>query len=1051
MIAFADGAADVLVCTTIIESGLDIPNANTIIIDRADTLGLAQLYQLRGRVGRSSRRAYAYLLYRRRERLSDEARKRLQAIFNASELGAGFQIALSDLEIRGAGNILGGEQSGHMAAVGFDLYSRLLAEAVESRKATLEGRAPIVEAPQAVVDLPVEAHLPTDYVPDEAQKLELYRRLARARSTGDLAAFRQEVLDRYGPMPDPVIRLIEVAQLRLTAEAAGVASISREEGWLVVRFGAGLSRATAMRLLEGPSLPGVRPSDITFASNQVRIRLPKDAAKGWTLTHAVVERLTAVSPRHGVACVTIGSPRCGVAMAGVAAARHPWLPPERIVMGRTRTRQGGVPCVPISWSGTRRSPAPELAAAIAERIAAGPSQFHVVVPATPVGRGLTWDEDEARAAGAGAPRRDDRDDPRPRRRGVRRGGSSGSGGGGAGRDPAAPGRRGPPLDATARDLALARSGRAVAAEERGGRACGRGDGTARASRDRGPLRKPAELGRGAERNLIQAGGSVMSPRSSPDPWSSTRVSRRPPAPTWRLADDGVARRAIAHPPCVRSAHPRRAPARRASRSARSTGSVPSLSSQQSTVAPGRLDAAERDVQEGEAPMSRGHVTHGTSSRRRSTLRRTRSGGPSERQSRVEREAARCDQRPRDERRRTAEADGGPAARHPSIVEHPARDRADGLWRPDRRALTLGLVLTITLVGFEALAISTVMPIVADELGGLELYGWVFSAFFLGSLIGIVVVGGAIDRGGLALPFALGLGLFAIGLLVGRPRAVDADPRRGSVRPGPRRRHDPADRLRRHRTDPARVAAAPDVRDAVDGLGPARRHRSGHRRHDRRDGRLAVRLPRPAAADRRSPARSRSGRCGRSRAPAHAMDERVAAARRGRCRWPCMVALGAGLLTVGLTSGQPVPTLVLSAVGLPVGIAALRRLTPAGTLRRPTGPPGRDPAARHPDLRVLRGRCLRRPGPRRVARAVGHRGGHRAHRGDHRLDGRRLDPGARRLALADESIRPRRVRGDDPWPRRACCSSSDRTSRGWSRSRHSASPGSAWAWPIRRSR
>jgi transcription-repair coupling factor (superfamily II helicase) len=292
MIAFADGAADVLVCTTIIESGLDIPNANTIIIDRADTLGLAQLYQLRGRVGRSSRRAYAYLLYRRRERLSDEARKRLQAIFNASELGAGFQIALSDLEIRGAGNILGGEQSGHMAAVGFDLYSRLLAEAVESRKASLEGRAPIVEAPQAVVDLPVEAHLPTDYVPDEAQKLELYRRLARARSGGDLAAFRQEVLDRYGPMPDPVMRLIEVAQLRLAAEAAGVTSISREEGWLVVRFGARLSRATAMRLLADPTLPGVRATDITFASNQVRLRLPKDPAKGWSLTNAVVGRLT---------------------------------------------------------------------------------------------------------------------------------------------------------------------------------------------------------------------------------------------------------------------------------------------------------------------------------------------------------------------------------------------------------------------------------------------------------------------------------------------------------------------------------------------------------------------------------------------------------------------------------------------------------------------------------------------------------------------------------------------------------------------------------------
>ncbi|HET9850923.1 MAG TPA: transcription-repair coupling factor, partial [Candidatus Limnocylindrales bacterium] len=291
MLKFAEGAADVLVCTTIIESGLDIPNANTIIIDRADTLGLAQLYQLRGRVGRSSRRAYAYLLYRRRERMSEDARKRLQAIFNASELGAGFQIALSDLEIRGAGNILGGEQSGHMAAVGFDLYSRLLAEAVEERKAAHENRAPVLVPQQAVVDLPLEAHLPDDYVPDEAQKLELYRRLARARSAGDVAAFRQEVTDRFGPMPMPVQRLAEVAELRLAAEAVGVASMSREEGNLVVRFGEGLSRATAIRLLTPGSLPGVRHSDVTFASNQVRIRLPKDPLKGWTLTQAIVARL----------------------------------------------------------------------------------------------------------------------------------------------------------------------------------------------------------------------------------------------------------------------------------------------------------------------------------------------------------------------------------------------------------------------------------------------------------------------------------------------------------------------------------------------------------------------------------------------------------------------------------------------------------------------------------------------------------------------------------------------------------------------------------------
>ncbi len=301
MLTFADGAADVLVSTTIIESGLDIPNANTIIIDRADTLGLAQLYQLRGRVGRSSRRAYAYLLYRRRERMSEEARKRLQAIFNASELGAGFQIALADLEIRGAGNILGGEQSGFMASVGFDLYSRLLAEAVEEAKARREERTPVREVPHAVVDLPVDAHLPDTYVPETAQKLELYRRLARARTPGDLAAFRQEVTDRYGPMPAPVLRLVEVAELRLAAEGAGVASLAREEGWLVVRFGARLSRATAMQLLSPGSaggtapLPGVRAGDMTFASNQVRIRLPKDALKGWVLTQAVVSRLVAAA------------------------------------------------------------------------------------------------------------------------------------------------------------------------------------------------------------------------------------------------------------------------------------------------------------------------------------------------------------------------------------------------------------------------------------------------------------------------------------------------------------------------------------------------------------------------------------------------------------------------------------------------------------------------------------------------------------------------------------------------------------------------------------
>ena len=293
MTRFAAGEADILVCTTIIESGLDIPNANTIVIDRADALGLAQLYQLRGRVGRSSRRAYAYLLYRRRERLSDDARKRLQAIFNASELGAGFQIALADLEIRGAGNILGGEQHGHMAAVGFDLYTRMLAEAVETAKARREDRPAVVERPGAVVDLPVDAHLPDDYIPDEAQKLELYRRLARVRDPGGLAAMRQEIVDRYGPMPEPVVRLTEVVELRLAAEAAGIASMAREDGELVVRY-ATVSRSTAAVALT--SFGG----QVRHASNQSRIRLPRDPERAWALAQQVVARIAAaVEVAHG--------------------------------------------------------------------------------------------------------------------------------------------------------------------------------------------------------------------------------------------------------------------------------------------------------------------------------------------------------------------------------------------------------------------------------------------------------------------------------------------------------------------------------------------------------------------------------------------------------------------------------------------------------------------------------------------------------------------------------------------------------------------------------
>jgi transcription-repair coupling factor (superfamily II helicase) len=301
MLAFARGEFDVLVCTTIIESGLDIPNANTIVIDRADALGLAQLYQLRGRVGRSSRRAYAYLLYRRRERLSDIARKRLAAIFNASELGAGFQIALSDLEIRGAGNILGAEQHGHMAAVGFDLYTRMLAEAVEDEKAVLEHREPRHTRQSAVIDIPVDAYLPDDYVPEEPQKLELYRRLGRVATQRELDAIRDEMLDRYGPLPASASRLLDVARLRLAAESVGITSVSREGPQLVIRFGDDWSRSGVLRALApagpGDRLPGVPIGGVVGGSNQVRVQVPRGNFDAWQATRAVIERLSDRLPR----------------------------------------------------------------------------------------------------------------------------------------------------------------------------------------------------------------------------------------------------------------------------------------------------------------------------------------------------------------------------------------------------------------------------------------------------------------------------------------------------------------------------------------------------------------------------------------------------------------------------------------------------------------------------------------------------------------------------------------------------------------------------------
>ena len=269
MADFAEGRTDVLLCTTIIESGLDIPKVNTIIIDRADKLGLAQLYQLRGRVGRSAQRAYAYLLYDRRSRLTDAGRRRLQAMFEASELGAGFQIAMRDLEIRGAGNLLGAEQSGHIAAVGFDLYSRLLAEAVERLRALQRGekvaaRTGASEPPPVTINLPLTAHIPEGYIGDLTLRLSIYQRLGEATSLDAIADAQQELRDRFGPPPPAVENLLYILRLRALALQANVRSIDSINGEIVVRVNEGPKAAR-------PRLPEPVPQGVQVRSNQVRL------------------------------------------------------------------------------------------------------------------------------------------------------------------------------------------------------------------------------------------------------------------------------------------------------------------------------------------------------------------------------------------------------------------------------------------------------------------------------------------------------------------------------------------------------------------------------------------------------------------------------------------------------------------------------------------------------------------------------------------------------------------------------------------------------------
>jgi transcription-repair coupling factor (superfamily II helicase) len=222
MLDFWNREYDVMVATTIIESGLDLPQVNTLIVERADLLGLAQLYQLRGRVGRSSQRAYAYLLHPTNQVLPEEAHRRLEAIGEATDLGSGFHLALKDLEIRGAGSILGEVQSGHIAAVGFDLYAELVAEAVSK----LEGHLPAAtDIKEVRIELPVDAHLPDEYLPDQSLRLEAYRRLAAAETLEAVEEAKGEWVDRFGPLPPEAVALIGIARLRVEALRVGLTEI----------------------------------------------------------------------------------------------------------------------------------------------------------------------------------------------------------------------------------------------------------------------------------------------------------------------------------------------------------------------------------------------------------------------------------------------------------------------------------------------------------------------------------------------------------------------------------------------------------------------------------------------------------------------------------------------------------------------------------------------------------------------------------------------------------------------------------------------------------
>jgi transcription-repair coupling factor (superfamily II helicase) len=289
MLAFMHHEFDVLVATTIIENGLDIPLANTIIINRADRHGLSELYQLRGRVGRSNRRAYSYLLIPPERELTDIARRRLAALKEFSDLGAGFKIAALDLELRGAGNMLGGEQSGHIEAVGFELYTSMLEAAVKEMKG--EGSE---ERPSTQLNLGIALRIDESYVAEENQRLRLYKKIAGAENEKAIADLRAEMEDRYGALPDATVYLLEAAALRLECERLGVAQIDRKRAELQIRFTekAAIDPQHLMRLVARNAkrgaqftpqgllkfpLAATRPDDVLLEIRDLLVKLAPDA------------------------------------------------------------------------------------------------------------------------------------------------------------------------------------------------------------------------------------------------------------------------------------------------------------------------------------------------------------------------------------------------------------------------------------------------------------------------------------------------------------------------------------------------------------------------------------------------------------------------------------------------------------------------------------------------------------------------------------------------------------------------------------------------------